>query len=922
MPLNRTTKVQGAIFDLGGARFNVKGEGFYARGGGTIDDSPYILDALTRTNTDPHHPLQSGGELFIPTDTYKLGSTVALADVAKVAVRGTGTGTVLKPQGSSATTGEANSAFVFTDCEEVIFEDLLFHGGAMTAPRLASLYGSTVTSTQLKTIYVYPGHSLQAGDDIYIGDPTFTVGITGSPPIYADAWELNQVASIDGYDSRGAIKITLVNNMRAGRTYTDRARIAQKANGYGGHGVSLTRCARAVFRNVHFVDILTTCIDVNQVSELIVDGCTFDGYTSAQADSCYFAARGFAVGGWDVARARFTNNLVKDVPGRRSAGVEIRSTEANHRENPDHSPVYGASILDWVIKGNTFSAIGSQTDTYNAHGSAVNIITGRYNADPAFSDVRRIVIEGNTSYGIGDGHYWIAAPGGMVVAANNVMEVATAGPFLNINSPYASITGNVMKQGGLSGIEVDATGTGEYAAGSAPGYIDLRGIVITDNVITDMIHAQSGNGIMVTTSSATNKPAANAPRQVIIANNYINGCWQDGIHFTEPKGDILIQGNVILDCNQGTLASTTLTADTVSVASGQQQITVASTAHFVPLQFLQMGASTLSATTLNGATSVGATSFVVASATGIATGHALWLGIAESNTAEIVVPTNVVGTTVSCAALTLAHANGVAISSTYRPQVVSVDDATHLTLQYNQGIWASGTAVGSPFPGTGGVVLAGSATYPGARIAILNNRIGQDTAGSTQYGVSYGSGFVGPVTTAGNIWDDCVLGGERTVGTMTLYSDNPKTGMGGSAVHVAAASFTETAVAGVYTATVTLPAESTLLDIKVRNAALWTNDTAAIMKVGDELDDDGWFTGIDLRATDLLVGEEINFENTGGKEGAYLVPADGKRLRAYQTVPKAITGIVTTTGATGTAGRARMMVVYATVPLAAAAVKV
>jgi hypothetical protein len=125
-------------------------------------------------------------------------------------------------------------------------------------------------------------------------------------------------------------------------------------------------------------------------------------------------------------------------------------------------------------------------------------------------------------------------------------------------------------------------------------------------------------------------------------------------------------------------------------------------------------------------------------------------------------------------------------------------------------------------------------------------------------------------------------------------------------------SFTETTGAGVYTGSVALPAGASLLDIKVRSTALWTAATSATMKIGDDADDDGWFAGINLKATDLLVGEEINFVQTGGKEGAYLSTSTGLRSTAYSASARTITGIVTTVGTTGLAGRTRMLVTYVT----------
>lgn len=121
--------------------------------------------------------------------------------------------------------------------------------------------------------------------------------------------------------------------------------------------------------------------------------------------------------------------------------------------------------------------------------------------------------------------------------------------------------------------------------------------------------------------------------------------------------------------------------------------------------------------------------------------------------------------------------------------------------------------------------------------------------------------------------------------------------------------FTETAGAGTYTGSVVLPAGATLLDIIVNGVALWTATTSATMKVGDAGNDDGYFTGIDLKATDLLAGESLSFAFAGGKEGAYI--ANSQVSPRYSANGRTISGIITTVGAAGNAGRTRMLVVYA-----------
>lgn len=119
----------------------------------------------------------------------------------------------------------------------------------------------------------------------------------------------------------------------------------------------------------------------------------------------------------------------------------------------------------------------------------------------------------------------------------------------------------------------------------------------------------------------------------------------------------------------------------------------------------------------------------------------------------------------------------------------------------------------------------------------------------------------------------------------------------------------ETTAAGVYTGSVVLPAGATLIDIIINGVALWTAATSATGKVGDGTDDDGYYTGVDLKATDLLAGESISFALAGGKAGAYI--ANSQVSPRYSAAARTIAIVVTTVGSTGAAGRTRMVVVFA-----------
>ena len=117
-----------------------------------------------------------------------------------------------------------------------------------------------------------------------------------------------------------------------------------------------------------------------------------------------------------------------------------------------------------------------------------------------------------------------------------------------------------------------------------------------------------------------------------------------------------------------------------------------------------------------------------------------------------------------------------------------------------------------------------------------------------------------------------------------------------------------TLAAGVYTASVNLPAGSHLFDILVEGVALWDNGTSATLIVGDGTDDDGYFTGVNLKATDLLAGESLSFAMAGGKAGADI--ANSQVNRRYTGGERTITAKVTTVGTAPTTGETRVLVIW------------
>lgn len=143
--------------------------------------------------------------------------------------------------------------------------------------------------------------------------------------------------------------------------------------------------------------------------------------------------------------------------------------------------------------------------------------------------------------------------------------------------------------------------------------------------------------------------------------------------------------------------------------------------------------------------------------------------------------------------------------------------------------------------------------------------------------------------------------------TASAAEINKIDGVTGSLVEAHEVLFTENGE-GTYTGSVSVPAGATILDIIVNGVVLWASGTSATMKVGDAGNDAGYFTGVNLKATDLLAGESISFESAGGKAGAYI--ANSQVSPRYSASARTISGIVSSVGA-GTTGRTRMVVIFA-----------
>lgn len=113
--------------------------------------------------------------------------------------------------------------------------------------------------------------------------------------------------------------------------------------------------------------------------------------------------------------------------------------------------------------------------------------------------------------------------------------------------------------------------------------------------------------------------------------------------------------------------------------------------------------------------------------------------------------------------------------------------------------------------------------------------------------------------------------------------------------------------AGDYQMDVALPAGAVLIDIIVDGIALWGAGTSATLIVGDT-DDDGFYTAVNLKATDLLAGESLAFALAGGKAGAYI--ANSQVSKRYSAAARTVSAKVAAAGTDAATGRTRVTVLY------------
>jgi len=140
-----------------------------------------------------------------------------------------------------------------------------------------------------------------------------------------------------------------------------------------------------------------------------------------------------------------------------------------------------------------------------------------------------------------------------------------------------------------------------------------------------------------------------------------------------------------------------------------------------------------------------------------------------------------------------------------------------------------------------------------------------------------------------------------------------------SGIVIQGVKFIEDSSATSYTATVEIAAGTLVHDIGFTTTVLW-NGTSASLDIGDDDDPNGWFAAVNVKATDLVVGEVLSAADDGtwgGKNGVYLTAA-GRRGRItagvdsgwYYGAASEVIFLVTPGAADGTAGRSFGWVKY------------
>ena len=243
-----------------------------------------------------------------------------------------------------------------------------------------------------------------------------------------------------------------------------------------------------------------------------------------------------------------------------------------------------------------------------------------------------------------------------------------------------------------------------------------------------------------------------------------------------------------------------------------------------------------------------------------------------------------------CDVTTLGAAQaGKAVTTTTPGNVVTALDITTLTL--------NGTAVTSTPAEINALAGAG---LSGAELGVLNGVTGGTKTASKAIVVD-GAGKIDTMDITSLVVNGAAL--TATAAELNAVTGNVTAVQAQANALKMVRTFTETAGAGTYTATVAVPAGYTLLNISVTSSAVWNNTTSATLNVGDDDDPDGYFATVDLKTVPAAAGTISTLPNvTAGDYGVYCGAP-----KAYAGV-KTITATVVTVHAVGDTGRSTLIV--------------
>ena len=124
-----------------------------------------------------------------------------------------------------------------------------------------------------------------------------------------------------------------------------------------------------------------------------------------------------------------------------------------------------------------------------------------------------------------------------------------------------------------------------------------------------------------------------------------------------------------------------------------------------------------------------------------------------------------------------------------------------------------------------------------------------------------------------------------------------------------------TGIAGVYTASVTIPAGAYVSDIIIQSVTQWNAGTEANLVVGDGDDPNGYLEATSMQSV-LTTGIHTSILACGagaaglGAPGVYIMDSSGTGSGSYSSSARKVIAEITTTGTVASAGETRLVVIW------------